>query len=272
MSIYETHLMKDPRLPFIFHRNIGVTEHALCQVNWHENVEIIFFLSGEGVMIYDALRLPVRAGQIAVINSNHLHSFGSDGELRYRCLIVDRSFCMSNYFDTNEICFDRLFEDEEISELFELLNEEYSVSDDAAYRVPSIRAIVLSLMTQLCRSHTLKEEEFDVDERSVSCVRKAIAYIRAGYQNDLSLDAVSDFVGLSKYYFAREFHRVTGYTFVTYVNLTRCEAAKALLREGKMSIGKIAAECGFSGFSYFTRTFQRYVGMFPSEYRAHAKS
>ena len=48
-------------------------------------------------------------------------------------------------------------------------------------------------------------------------------------QEDLSLDKVADFVGISKYYFAREFRRITGYTFVTHLNMTRCEAAKELL-------------------------------------------
>ena len=266
MSIYETHLMKDPSLPFIFHKSIGAAAHRMGALNWHENVEIIRFLAGEGIMIYDALRLPVKAGEIAVINSNHLHSFESGEGLRYHCLIVDRSFCMSNYIDTSTIQFEKLFCDEEIKERIDHLAEEYDALGEP-YRVPSIRASALNIMTLLCKRHSLPLDEREEDGHTMACVRKAIGYIRAGYQRDLPLDEVADFVGLSKFYFAREFRRVTGYTFVTYVNLTRCEAAKGLLQEGQMSIGKIANVCGFSGLSYFTRTFLRYVGMLPSEYR-----
>ena len=101
----------------------------------------------------------------------------------------------------------------------------------------------------------------------MSCIKQAIGLIRSDASRDLSLDEVANFVGLSKYYFAREFRRVTGYTFVSYVNLTRCEKAKALLTQNEMSIGEIGRACGFSNQSYFTRTFRAYTGRLPGVYR-----
>jgi AraC-like DNA-binding protein len=91
--------------------------------------------------------------------------------------------------------------------------------------------------------------------------------IRSEVSRDLSLDEVAEFVGLSKYYFAREFRRVTGYTFVTYVNLMRCERAKVLLAQNKLNIGEVGRACGFSNQSYFTRTFRAYTGRLPGVYR-----
>ena len=111
----------------------------------------------------------------------------------------------------------------------------------------------------------MSEEQHD--SYLLSAIKQAIGYIRSKSEQDLSLDEVSRFVGLSKYYFAREFHRITGYTFVAFVNLTRCENAKHLLAENRMSIGDVGRTCGFGNQSYFSRTFLKYTGMLPREYR-----
>ena len=68
MNVYEAHTFPDPHLPFIFHCGTRVTKFEDCP-NWHENIEIILFLSGEGYMRYDEQIIPVRQGQIAVINA-----------------------------------------------------------------------------------------------------------------------------------------------------------------------------------------------------------
>ena len=101
----------------------------------------------------------------------------------------------------------------------------------------------------------------------LACIKQAIGLIRSQSDHDISLDSISKFVGLSKYYFAREFRRVTGHTFVSYVNLIRCEKAKKLLAENQLRIGDIGRACGFDNQSYFTRTFRLQTGMLPSEYR-----
>ncbi|MBQ8849067.1 MAG: helix-turn-helix transcriptional regulator [Clostridia bacterium] len=89
---------------------------------------------------------------------------------------------------------------------------------------------------------------------------------------DISLDEISASVGLSKYYFAREFHRTTGYSFVSYLNLIRCKKAKKMIAETELSIGEIAQKCGFSNLSYFSRTFRSIVGILPNDYRKKQKT
>ena len=266
MNTYEAHTFPDPQLPFIFHDGTRVSKFEDCP-NWHENVEIILFLSGEGYMRYDEQIIPVKAGSIAVINSNHLHTFGSQTSLEYHCLIVDRSFCLANHLDTNQICFDMLFCDEEAASHVRRIREEYANADPKPYHTQIIRGEVLTLLGLLCRKHSRLISESESESHMIDCVKKAIGYIRAHYQNDISLDDVAEFSGVSKYHFAREFRRITGYTFVSYVNLTRCEAAKTMLSESNIAIGSVCIACGFSNQSYFTRTFLRYVGMLPRAYR-----
>lgn len=274
MNIYETHVIKNPQLPFIFHCYFQCFPHrGFGQANWHENIEIILVINGKGTIMSDTDRIAVERGDIVIINTNRLHNFAArDEALAYRCLIVDRSFCLSNHFDTNAIEFDKHFRDAEIERLLNRLTEEYTLPSDTPYRTQTIRATVLEIMAILCRAHSRPAPSDQNDKGILAAIKQAIGYIRSESHRDIALDDIAAFVGLSKYHFAREFHRVTGYTFVSYLNLTRCEKAKQLLAENSMSIGDIGHVCGFVNRSYFTRTFRAYVGMLPSVYRESHQS
>ena len=272
MSIYENHRMKDPRLPFIFHSTRMKPNRPAGRGNWHENVELLLFASGEATVTSNETRLRLSEGEIAVLNTNRLHavSAGETGT-HYYCLIVDRSFCLSNHFDTGRIEFEEIVRDEEIAALFRRLIEEYAEDKDAPYRVQMIRSTVLRIMTLLCKRHVRLEETEVKDSHRLACVKQALGRIHAHSEEPFTLDDMADFVGMSKFHFAREFRRVTGYTFVSYVNLIRCEKAKSLLSEGQMRIGEIALACGFENQSYFTKTFQRHTGVLPTDYRKGAR-
>ena len=270
MSNYETHIMKDPQLPFILHKNtrLRAANRNCIRTNWHENVEILYVSYGTGTVSSDTDHYHVQEGDFVVINANCLHSFYTDDKLFiYQCLIVDRSFCVANHFDTNSIRFSPVFRDPVLEELMKALQKEYTPPYRQDYRIPMIRALVLQIMARLCCEHSLPEENARIDTHLLSCIKQAIGYIHAQSNRDLSLDEVADFVGLSKYYFAREFKRVTEHTFVSYVNLIRCENAKRLLADNQMRIGEIGRACGFANQSYFTRLFRSYTGELPSEYR-----
>lgn len=270
MSVYETHVMKDPQLPFIFHRNTVSSNSArFIPTNWHENVEIIHVIDGQGAAWIDNERIPLCAGDIAVIDPNSLHTFtASDGTLFYDCLIVDRAFCIANHFDTNTIRFQKAIRDVELSRLLGELVSEYTAPLDGAYRVQTVRALVLSIMARLCRLYSHPAGETDDASYLLSCIKQAIGFVRSNFARNVSLDEISRFVGLSKFYFSREFRRITGYTFVSYLNLVRCEQAKVLLLENRLTVGEVGRACGFDNPSYFSHTFRNYTGILPATYRA----
>ena len=267
MSVYESHRM-NPEIPIIFYNTHYRQAHPRATENWHENVELFLAVKGNGTVIGGEAPIRMSEGEIAVINANCLHAMTSDAEMRFYCLIVDRNFCLANHFDTNKICFDTLFYDSEIAELMEeLKNEYFSSSEESPYRVQVIRATVLRIMALLCRRHSKFEETPPVDSKLLSSVKQAVGIIHSESHKDLSLDELAARIGFSKFYFAREFKRITGYTFVSYLNLVRCERAKRLLAETQMSIAEISHKCGFENQSYFSRAFLRIMGMLPSEYR-----
>lgn len=268
MNIYENHRMKDPRLPFIFHFTSYPPNRPAGRGNWHENLELLYFIEGSATVISNEDHLSLRTGEIAVLNTNCLHTVFTSEGVKYYCLIVDRAFCLANHFDTGCITFESVVRDEELRRLFDRLISEYAEEEESPYRVQMIRATVLRIMALLCRFHSREEDTAGADSHRLSCIKQALGHIHAHSEQPLSLDGTAELVGMSKYHFAREFHRVTGYTFVAYVNLIRCEKAKGLLAEGQLRVGEVGRACGFESQSYFTKTFRKNTGILPNAYRA----
>ena len=266
MSTYEAQKIKDPALPFIFHNTHRPSKLHIQPDNWHESIEILCFVKGSADVSLNERHHAVSAGDIVIVNANCLHSVCSNSELDYYCLIINHSFCLANYFDTNQMIFEQIIKDDEIFKKMEILADEFGDAQKP-YRIQAIRAHVLEICARLCRFHSKPERVPETESHLLSCIKQALGYIHTNYKKNISLDEIADLVGLSKFYFVREFRRVTGYTLVAYINLVRCERAKKLLAENRMSVGVVSEECGFSNQSYFTKIFTAYTGRRPGEYR-----
>ena len=268
MHIYETHKMQDPRLPFIFDRDRIAENRPATVYNWHANIEIISVTEGGGYITVGDDRIYAREGEIVVINQNNLHGFATaELPLAYDYLILDNSFLAENHFDMERLFFKGAIADAEISSMISRFAFYWFSEESTPLRVQHLRALAMGIALLLGERYAVDNREMRGETHLLSCIKQAIGFVRAEGHRDISLDEVSSFVGLSKYYFAREFRRITGYSFVAYLNIVRCEKAKELLIRGGLSVGEICRACGFSSPSYFSQTFRTYTGITPNRYR-----
>lgn len=98
-------------------------------------------------------------------------------------------------------------------------------------------------------------------------LRRALRWINANCDQELSRDLVARAVGLSPARLTRILHQGTGRGFNDLVGRARCDRARRLLERGGQGLLDIALEVGFKDASYFTKVFRRHVGMLPKEYR-----
>lgn len=266
MSRFEKHKMKDPRIPVIFHEYTFHNRNTLSGGNWHENIEILCFTEGTGTVLTDGKAVSVSADDIVIVNTNCIHDIIASPMLRFYCLIVDRSFCLANYIDTNCIRFSTLVQDTELLFLIKQFAKLFDAAD-SPYRILRLRTFLLSILTILCQKYSVSFEKPYEDSRLLASIKSVIGYIHAESHQSLTLDTLAQIAGMSQSYLSRTFHRITGYTVIAYINHTRCEKAKSLLAKNEMTVESIALTCGFTNVSYFIRTFASITGMRPGEYR-----
>lgn len=101
-------------------------------------------------------------------------------------------------------------------------------------------------------------------------VRRAMNFIHAHYQENISLNDVVKVLKLNKSYFCTLFKQETQMTFTQYLNAVRVEKSKRQLLHGDKSILDIALAVGYTSQNYFTIMFKRITQMTPLEFRRKA--
>lgn len=98
-------------------------------------------------------------------------------------------------------------------------------------------------------------------------LRRALEYIEASLEHDLSLADIARAAGLSEFHFARGFKAATGTTPHRYLNDRRLQRAQDLLRTTAMPIAQVAVAAGFGSQSRLTTALREARGMTPKRYR-----
>lgn len=102
--------------------------------------------------------------------------------------------------------------------------------------------------------------------------RRAKEFMSAHLAHTLTLEDVARQCSMSRSHFARSFKKRTGMAPFEWLRHARVARAKLLLQTRAVPLSHIAAECGFTDQSHFTRVFTRLVGQGPRAWRdaAHA--
>jgi len=262
---YEHHLTiaQNELCPFKLKTQIDSMDAPL---NWHENIEVLMVVGGQGTLIYEAKAYPLAQGDIVVVNSGDMHRVYSYCGITYHYLIIDKKFCESNGIPVRTCRFVEKFKDAEINQVFEQIIQAFrQVCDNKHFlSVATMRKWVLTLLIDLCDRHTYSGPETAANKNvSKENIKKMVAYINDHYSSRISLDEIAEHVGFNKYYLAREFKKHTGQTPFTYINILRCKKARLCISEG-MTVTEAASESGFDTLSYFSRTYSKLMGQPPS--------
>ena len=264
-SSYETHVISDPLLPFRFHLLKDGRECKHCEPNWHENIEILVCTRGSATVMLDGRQYAFYPGDICVANTYCVHTTTQEVNLDYHCLIVDRNFCEENGIQTRVILFREQIRDTQTREVFQKVVEAYEgYRQEDPFSVTEIRYAVLGFLRELCRKHIIGQDGTTASA-SRERVKRAIEYIKTNFAQSITLQAIADFAGVSKYNLTREFKEFTGSTVFETLNMTRCAEAKRMI-EGGSSVSEAALSCGYENLSYFTRSFKKHIGEKPSAF------
>jgi len=257
----ETHALTTMDFPFLFKQSATFRKSG---VGVHENLELLYFLGGEGVALYDDARYPVRKGDMVVVNSHAIHQVVAEERMSLFCLIIERKFCQYCGIDPVSIQFQHVIRDDpQLKELFWQIVTVYESREDPFFN-PAFKNAVLTLLLYLCRNYSTPNQEKSANPNGLERVNQALLYMKANFARKLTNDDIAASVGMSKFHFQREFKRITGKTPNHYLNTIRCTHARRLLETGRYSVKETAILCGFTNYSYFSSVFRQYIGVLPS--------
>jgi AraC-like DNA-binding protein len=138
-------------------------------------------------------------------------------------------------------------------------------------RFSSLAEVMDWLENQLVRiidSQKSKPESGRKDE----IAQEIVDYIANHLQDPaLSLDSISDHLGLSSSYVRHVFKDVYKITLADYLLQQRIEKVKRLLTETNLPVAEIAESAGFLTKSHFYTAFKKSEGMTPAQYRSARK-
>jgi len=108
-------------------------------------------------------------------------------------------------------------------------------------------------------------------QESIRRLQPLFQLLEGHYQEVISIQDAAGTVGMSTSHFRRFFKKVTGQSFITYLNHFRIAKAQQLLVSTGKSIVEISQEVGFCDQSYFGLVFRQLVHMTPLQYRKNAQ-
>lgn len=107
----------------------------------------------------------------------------------------------------------------------------------------------------------------DTGERIPPAVRQMEIFLQEHYREPITLQMLSDALGLAPKYAGALFKREKGITPIEYLTWLRMEKAKAMMRSSPVPLLKqVALEIGYTDPFYFSRVFKKYIGQSPSDY------
>lgn len=98
-------------------------------------------------------------------------------------------------------------------------------------------------------------------------VDRSVRYIKAKYQQDISVEDVAQYCGLNRSYLGKLFRDATGTTTQEYLIRHRMSVACSYLERGAASIATIARSVGYPNQLHFSRAFHKVFGIPPREWQ-----
>ncbi len=262
--------------PIEFHHVDRNNPHYRIPAHWHIEHEIVRVLEGQMELNLNETSVTLLKGDSAIISGGVMHSAEAE-DCVYEFAVFDLNEFMRGSIalkkDIEDVRSHRIVpngkypaesdESRIISNIFETLK-----SGENGYEFVTQGLIFVLIGTVIGnRSYTYSAPETEKSLKKAEKIKGAVALIKEQYMSDLTLNDLADTAGMSPKYFCRFFSEMTGKTPIEYLNSYRIERACELLLTDGRTVTDVCMHCGFNDLSYFVKTFKKYKGITPKQYK-----
>ncbi|WP_158702803.1 GH39 family glycosyl hydrolase [Paenibacillus faecalis] len=250
------------------------------QMHWHEDMEILFVLSGNAQLLRKQERFLLKESDITVINSKEVHSISGDEQCLLLVLQISQSYLEQQYGsmkDLQFICNSSQY-DQKHQEEFDTIRQMLAhmmfiyTKQENGYEL-EMKGMLFRLIAYLVKYFAKERSPADhlTDVKYMDRLMAITEYIQQNYSEPITLTELAEKEYLSVHYLSRFFKKVLGITFSNYLNGVRLEHAMYDLLYTDETITQIAINNGFPNLKSFNKVFHEAYGQSAKQYRSSHK-
>jgi YesN/AraC family two-component response regulator len=247
--------------------------------HYHTTNQLLYVINGEGRFFFQKNSYTIKKKDLIIINKNerHLLLYGVKSE---------PTVCVINFSDA---VFQYLNSGISLLEFLQKLHDKKKIISTDEYYLRDIPLLLKEMLFErknefidfqqflaiklleillLLKRSSLSADSPDKEKQYLTSTEKNVLntlhYIDMNYYRRLTLDEMAHMAWVSKRQYMRIFKKISGKTFVEYLNGVRINHAKQLLwNKDLMKITTVCFETGFEDISYFYRIFKVFTGTTP---------
>lgn len=263
------------------------TGDCILYLHWHAHMEVIIVRKGQALFYIDSQPIEAKQGDVVFVPGGSLHVGYSqnDDEIALDCIVFNAGLFQEWLNDSLHVqLVSRYLEGEEHFPLLvssldrykdELSHQLDAIIKELEQKEPGyqlvVKAKLYAWLVQLARlngkqaSLSTQEPYFANRDR----FKQLIEWVKLHYAEKPTVKQAARMVGLDPFYFCKQFKKLTGRTFIEFVNICRVTEAERMLKYSEATVGEIAIQIGCENAAYFTKLYKQYMGMTPSDARKH---
>ncbi len=148
-------------------------------------------------------------------------------------------------------------DEEKLALIIHEIHQELNISKETEFVIENMK-------------HTASKIDFNqfmkLDQSESGYVSKALQKIKDCYMEKISIESISDELGVSSSYLSRKFREVTNHSFLDLLNIYRVQQAIRFLNMGQYRVYEISDMTGFTEYKHFCTVFKRYTSMSPTSF------
>ena len=246
--------------------------------HFHQDIELLYLLEGTLDVTIGEQTTHMKENDVLVVNANKKHMLSGSEDILYMQIMISYNL-VSDVFQSIDVIFwcdstkDESDRYDELRKILRALLNHYleTHGNTANFGHIALCYRVMDILSMYFLVQAADRENMDDKDKFEDRILQINNYIRANYNQPISLKDLADKLYLSNGYLSRFFKRNYGMSFAEYLTNIRLFHAVDELLYSSAPITRIAYDNGFASVAVFNKVFKKAYGETPSAMRKKAK-